>query len=787
MLGHSSGIRQGARCPKVSIKKMSNATGLAALLLASLFLSGCSFIKSDSCADQANLSDWENKVRGCDGSFLSAEKVRETVYLGDDSARLWSGADRRQAPNISPGSINQPPGARTAIAAWSGSLRVDVQDDENTASKDIVDIKSSGATKFDPDEKVTVKFEKASLDFFLKQMLSGALGVPYVAPDDLAGSITFRTEQPIPKSQVLQVVRDVLGRSGLEMRYMSGVYQIATPDVMASLQQTVAPGRISDRMTRVIRLRKGSAAEVIGFLKQLVPEEVTLAASASGDLIIVKASPDEIDKVTELIGISDTNVGDDRVAIIPLRQSAPEKIAQQLTEFYRAQAEAATIIPLENQQALLVGTRNRRAMQGIKELVRHLDRDTGGDSTLRIIPLVHLGADEVVPLLTSIYVTGGPGLAAAAAAAALTSNGVSQGVPPQAAKPPSLVPSLQAPRGTTIDDGGNSPGLAPNGGPNSGGTNESGNPAVGVSANSSGQPSAQVAPGVGPAVRFVAETRNNAVMIYSSYTMYKIVRERLKVLDVPQAQVVIEAMVAEVTLGDDLSHGVEAFLTAQGLDVSSSASGTASSRTGGGFLRAQFGVPGAKADVILQALQNVTNVKIISTPYLTVVDGKKAKLVIGDQIPFSTVTQTAQLTGTTTVTQQITVKDTGVVLEVTPRIRADNSVVLGINQSVSSAKNNDTVGGLTPTIATRSVQSDVIVQSGSTIMLAGLVQESTNLTESGIPVARSIPVIGDLFKQRVDKATRSELIVLITPRVIRRSIELENITRQMRGMTHIRR
>ena len=79
-----------------------------------------------------------------------------------------------------------------------------------------------------------------------------------------------------------------------------------------------------------------------------MPEEVTLAASASGDLIIVKASPDEIDKVTELIGISDTNVGDDRVAIIPLRQSTPEKIAQQLTEFYRAQAEAATIIPLQN-------------------------------------------------------------------------------------------------------------------------------------------------------------------------------------------------------------------------------------------------------------------------------------------------------------------------------------------------------------------------------------------------------------------------------------------------------
>jgi general secretion pathway protein D len=757
---------------------------VAALLLSSLFLADCTFIKSDSCADQANLSEWENKVRGCD-SFLSAEKMRETVYLGDDSARLWAGADYRKAANINAGSVNQPAGTRTPIAAWSGSLRVDVPGDENTANKDIADIKSTGAIKFDPDEKVAVKFEKAPIDFFLKQMLSGALGVPYVASDDLPGSVTFRTEQPIPKSQVLQVVRDVLGRNGLEMRYMSGVYQIGTPDVIASLEQTAAPGRISDRMTRVIRLHKGSAAEVIGFLKQLVPDEVTLAAATSGDSIIVKASPGEIDKVTELVAISDTNVSDDRVAIIPLRQSAPEKIAQQLGEFYRSQAESATIIPLENQQALLVGTRDRRTMQGLKELVRRLDRDTGGDSTLRIIPLVHLGADEVVPLLTTIYANSGQGTIAAPPIA----NGNTQTPPPPAAKRPSMVPPLQVPRGGTNDDGGFTPGLSLSGG-SSGGNGESGNAASAVADTISGQSSAQSIAAAGPAVRFVADTRNNAVMIYSSYSMFKLVRERLKVLDVPQAQVVIEAAVAEVTLGDDLSHGVEAFLTAQGIDVSSSASGAKpafGANAGGAFLHAQFGVPGARADVILQALQNVTNVKLISTPYLTVIDGKKARLVIGDQIPFSTVTQTAQLTGTTTVTQQITVKDTGIVLEITPKIRPDNSVVLDINQSVSNAKDNNTVGGLTPTISTRSVQSNVIAQSGSTIMLAGLVQEGSNLTESGVPVARTIPVLGDLFKQRLDKATRQELIVLITPRVIRRSAELENITRQMRGMIHIRR
>jgi general secretion pathway protein D len=761
---------------------------LTLLLCASLILPGCAFIKADSCADQANLSDFEKFERGCNGGFLSAQNLRETVYNGDESARLWSGEDRRQAPNINPGNVNQAPPTQS-ITGWSGSLRVDVPDDANIVSKDIADIRAAGASKFDPDEKVTVKFDKAPLDFFLKQMLSGALGVAYVASDDLTGSVTFRTEQPISKSQVLQVVRDVLARNGLEMRYMSGVYQIAAPDVMATLQQTAAPGRVSDRTTRVIRLHKGSAAEVIAFLRQLMPDEVSLVASTSGDSIIVKASPEEIDKVTELINISDTNVSDDRVAIIPLRQSAPEKITQQLGEFYRSQAEAATIIPLENQQALLVGTRDRRTMQGLKELVRRLDRDTGGDSTLRIIPLTHLGADEVVPLLTAIYANTGQGSIVTSAPAQSNNNnggnGGTQAPPP--AKNPSMLPPVQVPRGTANGDGSFSPGFSPGGGSGSSGDNDAGN---GGSTNVPAQPTIQGGGGAAPAVRFVADTRNNTVMIYSSYAIFRSVRERLKILDVPQAQVVIEATVAEVTLSDELSHGVEAFLTAQGLEASSSASGAIpdfGARPAGGFLHAQFGVPGAKADVILQALQSVTNVKIISTPYLTVVDGKKAKLVIGDQIPFSTVTQTAQLTGTTTVTQQITVKDTGIVLEVAPKIKADNSVVLDINQSVSDAKDNKTVGGLTPTIATRSVQSDVIVQSGATIMLAGLVKEGSDLTESGIPIARSLPIVGDLFKQRLDKATRQELIVLITPRVIRHSTQLENITRQMRGMMHVRR
>jgi general secretion pathway protein D len=461
--------RASRRMLRISKRKSASFAGLAALMSASLLVSGCSYIASDSCADQANLSKSELGWRGCDGGFFSARKQRETVYQGDDSARLWSGAEIRRGPNVDPTRVNQAPATRTPIAAWSGSLRVEVAADENVVSKDVADIKAAGASKFDPEEKVTVKFEKASLDFFLKQMLGGALGVTYMAPDDINGSVTFRTEQPISKGQVLQVVRDVLARNGLEMRYMNGVYQIAGPDQMASLQQTVGPGRASDQETRVLRLHKGKAVDVIRFVKQLIPDEITLVAATGGDSIVVKAPATELDRVSELVSLSDGSLGDDRVAIIPLMQSSPDKIAQQLGEFYRSQAEAATIIPLDNQQALLVGTKDRRALQGLKQLVRQLDRDTGGDSTMRIIPLIHLSADEIVPQLTAIYASSGVGGAAAAAPVAVAQNGNSD-ISPQAARAPSLAPPVQIPRGVSGDDGGfSSPGFAlPPGGSSAG-------------------------------------------------------------------------------------------------------------------------------------------------------------------------------------------------------------------------------------------------------------------------------------------------------------------------------
>jgi general secretion pathway protein D len=183
---------------------------------------------------------------------------------------------------------------------------------------------------------------------------------------------------------------------------------------------------------------------------------------------------------------------------------------------------------------------------------------------------------------------------------------------------------------------------------------------------------------------------------------------------------------------------------------------------------------------VVTALQSVTNVRVISSPYLSVVDGATSRLNAGDQIPFVIASQTSQSGGQVTVTQEIETRDVGVILNVTRRISPDNSVMLDIVQEVSSARSSQTVAGANPVISQRRVQSQIVVQSGGTVLLGGLIQERTDTGENGMPVLRRIPGVGTLFNRTDNTTARSELWVLITPRVVRNADTLDSLTRQLR-------
>jgi general secretion pathway protein D len=132
------------------------------------------------------------------------------------------------------------------------------------------------------------------------------------------------------------------------------------------------------------------------------------------------------------------------------------------------------------------------------------------------------------------------------------------------------------------------------------------------------------------------------------------------------------------------------------------------------------------------------------------------------------------------INQNIEIKDTGVILEVQPVIRADNSIELHIVQELSSAELAASLSTLTPTVTTRQITSDIMVYSGRTVLLGGLIQDRKDEQKTGIPLLRQAPVVGKLFEQTSTTDTRTEVIVLITPRVARKSGEIERITEQLR-------
>ena len=291
--------------------------------------------------------------------------------------------------------------------------------------------------------------------------------------------------------------------------------------------------------------------------------------------------------------------------------------------------------------------------------------------------------------------------------------------------------------------------------------------------------------GEGP-ISIVGEKRNNTLLVYSSYVLFKRIREVVRALDVPQAQVVIEATVAEVELKDELGYGVQWYLSGMGFTAHSASPGPLPADPGsGGVAILKTTIGGFDTRVVLDALQSITKVKVISSPYLTVMDGKSARLVIGDQIPFAVASQTQTQPDNSTqpiiLTQEIQTKDTGVILEITPSIRANNSVLLNINQEVSKASESAQKGNLTPIISKRNVTSDIVIQSGRTAILGGLIEDRTDEIETGVPILRKVPLFGNLFKQNSDHVHRFELLVMITPRVVRRSSEIENITRMLRN------
>jgi general secretion pathway protein D len=183
----------------------------------------------------------------------------------------------------------------------------------------------------------------------------------------------------------------------------------------------------------------------------------------------------------------------------------------------------------------------------------------------------------------------------------------------------------------------------------------------------------------------------------------------------------------------------------------------------------------------LNALQAVTDVKVLSSPQVLVLDNEAARLQVGNLVPYLTQSSQSQLVNNAPIVNSVDYRETGVILEVTPRVNSGGLVTLDISQEVSDVVPGPSAGGIgSPTFSQRTVSSRVVVQDGQTVGLAGLIRDTANRTNSGIPFLKDVPLLGLLAGSQSNRRERTELLVLITPHVVHDQRDARALTEDLR-------
>ncbi len=268
------------------------------------------------------------------------------------------------------------------------------------------------------------------------------------------------------------------------------------------------------------------------------------------------------------------------------------------------------------------------------------------------------------------------------------------------------------------------------------------------------------------------------MLILATASEYQRVLRVLENLDVMANQVLIEATIAEVALKDDLQFGLRWYFqnqrnTAQFTDSLTGALGAV-------FPGFSYALRATNVQVTLNALNDITKVNVVSSPSLMVVDNRVATLQIGDQVPITTQSAQSVLSPGAPVVNSIQYRDTGVILQIRPKINESGRVLLEIEQEVSSVQRTTSSNLDSPTIQQRRVKTTVVVNDGESIALGGLIQDAKTTGNQQVPVLGDLPLIGGAFRSRTDTVNKTELVIFITPRVVRDLNEAQAVTEEYR-------
>jgi general secretion pathway protein D len=280
-------------------------------------------------------------------------------------------------------------------------------------------------------------------------------------------------------------------------------------------------------------------------------------------------------------------------------------------------------------------------------------------------------------------------------------------------------------------------------------------------------------------IKVIADKDNNSILVLASQEDYRSIEAAIRRLDIAPRQVLIEATIAEVSLSDNLNYGVRWFFEETDWELGINAP-VPSSASGDGLAFAFFDQD-SSVKAFFDVLSANSSVKFLSTPQVMVLDNQTANIRVGDQIPVTTRSSQSTTNPDAPIVTEVQFRDTGTLLTVTPRINASGQVTLDISQEVSLPGTSPAVGGGgNVSIAQRTINSSVTVQSGQTVVLGGLILENSTEGRTGVPILKDIPLLGGLFSQTTEDVFRTELLITVKPQVITNDREMRKVTEELR-------
>ncbi len=597
---------------------------------------------------------------------------------------------------------------------------------------------------------IVLNFENSDIREVVNTVLGDMLGVNYMVDSAVAGTVTLSTSRPMTIDQVLPTLEVLLRMNGAVLRKSDGIYSVV-PDSKA-FSGAISPqiGLANDRgfQLLIVPLRFISASEMQSILEPMLPESSILKVDSTRNLLLIGGALIELQQAQATVNVFDIDqMQGMSVGLFRMKNAEAESVRAELQTLLGADsdgplAEMIQFVTVSRLNALIVMSKQSRYLDEARIWIERLDRaDETAGQNMYVYPVQNGRAENLAGLLSELF-------------SGRESVGRSRAGPGSGARSPSPRAAANAPVNAA---------------------------SMRTAGQSTAAGSDAVTTGVGE-VRIIADEENNALVIMASRADYAKIKSAVRRLDVLPLQVLVEATIVEVSLTDELSYGLQWFFHH---NIGSSG------KQGLGELfplsvdpSFSYTVNGQAGDVraVLNLLAADSRLDVISSPSLMVLDNHTATIKVGDQVPIRTSETTSLATSgiDPLVTTTIQYRDTGVLLEVTPRVNPGGMVMLEITQDVNDVDLTTTSGIDSPTIIQRRITTSVAVQSGETIVLGGLIRDNESESESGIPGLRSIPGIGRLFSSKTTSSNRTELLVLITPTAISNLAEARDATEEMK-------